>query len=68
MDTMPYITQEEINKEFPKIIQDLDNEIVRVKTWANENGYHVGTAVYAAVKRYRNELRELRKTLQINID
>ena len=65
---MSHITQEQINEEFPEIIDDLDDEIIRVKTWANENGYHVGTAVYAAVKRYRNELRELRNTLQINID
>jgi len=65
---MKSITQSEINEEYPEIIKNIDDESIRVKTWANENGHHAGTAVYGIVRKYRNELKDLRNLLRCNID
>lgn len=65
---MKPITQEEINDLYPEIIKDLDDEIIRTKEWANKNGYHVATAIYPIIKRYRNELKTLREVLRMNIE
>jgi CRISPR/Cas system-associated endoribonuclease Cas2 len=63
-----YITQEKIDEQFPIMIYDINEEINRVKMWANENGYHVGTAVYEVVRNYRNQLRSLRDVLRMNVE
>jgi hypothetical protein len=44
-----------------KILDDLDEEISRVKLMLNENGYHNGTALNTIVRRYRNELKQYRQ-------
>lgn len=50
-------------KDLPDIIKDLDDEILRIKLFVNEHGYHNGTAINAVVRRYRNELKQLRKII-----
>lgn len=50
-------------KDLPDIIKDLDDEILRSKLFVNENGYHNGTAINEVVRRYRNELKQLRKII-----
>ena len=62
------MTQDEINEEYPKLIKSLDEEIIRVKSWANENGHQVHTAAYPIIRRYRDELKMLQQTLRMNIE
>lgn len=50
-------------KDLPDIIKDLDDEILRSKLFVNENGYHNGTAINEVVRRYRKELKQLRKII-----
>ena len=50
-------------KDLTDIIKDLDDEIIRSKMFVNENGYHNGTAINTIVRRYRNELKQIRKIL-----
>ena len=64
---MKSITQKEINATYPDIIDDLEEEIQRVKMFANDNGYHVGTSVYTIIRRYRDELKQLKEALRVNI-
>lgn len=51
-------------KNLELMIQDLDQEIARVKLFVNENGYHNGTAINTIVRRYRNELKALRSLMR----
>ena len=50
-------------KNLEKMINDLDEEIIRVKMFCNENGYHHGTSIFQIVHRYRNELKQLNKLI-----
>lgn len=52
------------NKTQSEMIADLDNEISRVKSFLNDNGYHMGTSIFNIVHRYRAELKELRTLLK----
>ena len=51
-------------KDLKEIVEDLDGEIERVKVFINENGYHHGSSIYIIAKRYRDELKELRKLIR----
>jgi len=51
-------------KNLNDMIKDIDEELMRVKKFVNENGYHNGTAVNAVVRRYRKDLKELLKIIQ----
>ena len=46
--------------ESRKLMQDLDREIARSKQVLNDSGYDNSTAFNQIVRRYRNELKELR--------
>jgi hypothetical protein len=50
-------------KDLTLIVRDLDDEILRVKNWINENRYHHGTSIYPIVARYRRDLKDLRKII-----
>ena len=62
------MNQEEINEEYPKIIKDIEDELIRAKNFCNENGYQIHTSIYPIVRRYRDELKTLKATLGMNID
>jgi hypothetical protein len=51
-------------KNLNDMIKDIDEERMRAKKFVNENDYHNGTAVNAVVRRYRKDLKELRKIIQ----
>jgi len=51
-------------KNLNDMIKDINEELMRVKKFVNENGYHNGTAVNAVVRRYRKDLKELLKIIQ----
>jgi len=61
-------TQEQINETYPKVLSDIDSEIVRAKMLLIENGYQVDDAFYNVVRKYREELRSLRSVVAINIE
>ncbi len=46
------------------IIDCLDEEIRRTKTWVNTNGFHHGTAMSVIVRRYRDDLKKYRKLVR----
>jgi aconitase B len=46
------------------IIDDLDEEIIRVKHMINEKGYNNYSAFNHIVRKYRNELKELSKIIR----
>jgi hypothetical protein len=50
-------------KNVKDMITDLDEEISRVKMVANENGHHTGTAQNVIMRRYRAELKALRRLM-----
>jgi hypothetical protein len=50
-------------KNIQDMIDDLDDEISRVKQFTTENGYHTGTAQNAIMRRYRAELKALRRLM-----
>lgn len=50
-------------KPILEMIEDLDAEIARVKLMANTNGYHHGTAQNVIIRRYRAELKALRRLM-----
>ena len=64
---MTHITQQEVDDNWPDIIKDIDKEIIRSKSWINESGYHYGTSLSIVVRRYRDELKMLKRTLSDNI-
>lgn len=53
-----------------KLIENIDEELIRSKLMLNANGYHHGTAISQIVRRYRSELKEYRKIVSddLNID
>jgi hypothetical protein len=54
-------------KTIQDMIDDLDNEISRVKMFTTDLGYHTGTAQNAIVRRYRAELKALRRLMADDI-
>ena len=46
-----------------KLIEDLDREIERTKQFLTSNGYDNSTAFNQTVRRYRNELEELKANI-----
>ncbi len=53
-------------KEYLDTVAKIDIELSRVKQWANENDFHVGTSMWMVVTRYRRELKVLRAQLYDN--
>jgi len=49
--------------EINKLIEDVDSELYRSKEFVNNNGYSNITAINCIVRKYRNELKELRKII-----
>ena len=47
-----------------KLIDDLDEEIMRVKIMINTSGYNHYSAFDSIVRDYRNKLKELRKLVR----
>lgn len=54
-------------KDLKEIVKDLDDEIERVKKFASENGYHHGTFLFPIIRRYREELKEMRKLIRLDL-
>jgi len=49
--------------EVSKMIQDIDSELHRAKEFVNTNEYSNMTAINVIVRKYRNELKQLRKVM-----
>lgn len=50
-------------EDYRATIEQLDEEIHRVKLWANDKGFHAGTSVNVVIRQYRTELKNLRRVM-----
>ena len=54
-------------KNLDEMINDVEDELKRVKDFINHNNYHNGTAISRIVRNYRNYRNDLKKLLTVMI-